>query len=102
MAHSMVESTLRDAHAHCNNNKSEIAGSNWCGCFYCKSVFRASEVVEWIPPMFEHSALCPRCGIDSVIGDAAGLPLDDAFLSAMHACWFAPAFGALKSPRLHE
>ena len=36
----------------------------------------------------EASAICPRCGIDSVIGDAAGYPLTTEFLSRMKAYWF--------------
>lgn len=30
----------------------------------------------------------PRCGIDSVIGSAAGFPLTKEFLFQMHARWF--------------
>lgn len=31
---------------------------------------------------------CPKCGIDSVIGDASGYTIDKAFLSAMRKFWF--------------
>ena len=33
-------------------------------------------------------ALCPSCGIDSVIGDASGFPITEEFLVAMEARWF--------------
>jgi hypothetical protein len=35
------------------------------------------------------TAICPICQIDSVIGDASGLPVEDrAFLKSMHELWF--------------
>jgi hypothetical protein len=30
----------------------------------------------------------PRCGIDAVLGDNAGFPLDAGFLRAMQRHWF--------------
>jgi hypothetical protein len=34
------------------------------------------------------TALCPKCGIDSVLGDACGYPLTEDLLSRMHQYWF--------------
>jgi acetone carboxylase gamma subunit len=34
------------------------------------------------------TALCPECGIDSVIGDASGYPITEAFLGKMKTFWF--------------
>jgi hypothetical protein len=34
------------------------------------------------------TAICPRCGIDSVIGDESGYPVTREFLAAMKAHWF--------------
>ncbi|BCT93700.1 hypothetical protein LYSHEL_27270 [Lysobacter helvus] len=86
------------AHKHSANHRSEVEASALCGCFYCESVFDPREIEFWVgwpdgtPDDFElstgNSALCPRCGIDSVIGSASGYPIDAAFLSAMHAYWF--------------
>jgi hypothetical protein len=82
---------IRAAHAHSSGHRREILGSTICGCFYCCSKFPPSEIVEWID---EHqtgegqTALCPRCGIDSVIGDRSGFDISDDFLSAMKAYWF--------------
>jgi hypothetical protein len=52
--------------------------------------FHAAKITEWIDgPGAEGTALCPNCGIDSVIGDASGLPVADAgFLDEMNAHWF--------------
>ena len=78
----------QSAHAHCNNNKAELGRSVVAGCFYCLETYSPSIVAEWIDSNSD-TALCPRCGIDSVIGDASGLPVNErAFLSEMHTHWF--------------
>nr|QGW61148.1 hypothetical protein ICEMyc226_00116 [Mycolicibacterium sp.] len=55
------------------------------------------QVVDWIDPAPQiaaesgrrgQTALCPYCGIDAVIGDAAGYPITREFLEAMRAQWF--------------
>ena len=76
-----------DAHAHCNSNRNELAVSKRAGCFYCREVYDANEVDEWIDD--DKCALCPKCSIDSVIGDASGFAVTDAaFLKRMHEIWF--------------
>lgn len=87
------------AHARSSNHREEIESSALCGCFYCLSTYTPSAIEEWVdwptgtPEALETSAgttaLCPRFGIDSVIGEASGFPLDPGFLSAMHAYWFS-------------
>ncbi|MBB2961679.1 cytoplasmic protein [Methylobacterium sp. R2-1] len=58
-----------------------------CGCFYCLEVFAPDEIAEWIDE--DATALCPRCGIDAVIGDLSGYPAGSVtFLRAMHQEWF--------------
>lgn len=34
------------------------------------------------------TALCPKCGIDSVIGDGSGFAVDQSMLVEMNALWF--------------
>jgi hypothetical protein len=51
----------------------------------------ADEIDEWTDidnPLAEQTALCPRCGIDSVIGDKAGFPITPEFLDEMNRTWF--------------
>ena len=89
---------IASAHAHCYRHRAEVEASASCGCFYCLAVFPPSRISEWVdwpegtPADLELSlgttALCPECGIDSVIGSASGLPIDAKFLSAMQAHWF--------------
>jgi hypothetical protein len=66
---------LRTAHKRSTRHRAEIEASTVCGCFHCEEIFAPSEIEDWIDtrnPMSEQTALCPRCGIDSVIGDKAG------------------------------
>lgn len=74
------------AHRHCTGNKDELRRSTVSGCFYCRSIYTPEEITDYI----DHSttALCPRCGIDSVIGDASGLPITEEFLTRMNRYWF--------------
>lgn len=83
---------LIKAHEHCSNNKAEIEHSKKCGCFYCCEVFDASEVKEFIEADNKCDKLgtanCPKCGIDSVLGDASGYSITQQFLHDMHNYWF--------------
>jgi hypothetical protein len=60
--------------------------SDVCGCFYCCDVYAPQEIEQWIDE--EDTALCPRCGIDSVIGSASGFPITKDFLGRMKRYWF--------------
>jgi hypothetical protein len=85
---SFAETYLEAAHEHSFQNRAEIEGSELCGCFYCCATFSGKEVTQWIPDDAGDTALCPFCPVDSVIGSASGLPVDDAeFLTAMHNYW---------------
>src|SRR5260370_42393382 len=75
------------AHKNCSRHRSEIERSELCGCFYCLASFPPGEIQEWIDRDAK-TAMCPRCGIDSVIGSASGFPLSQEFLQRMHHYWF--------------
>ena len=78
---------LAAAHKHCFRNRSELQESEICGCFYCEKMFAPSEIEEWTDDG-DTTALCPKCGIDSVIGSSSGFPIVPAFLKAMNARFF--------------
>lgn len=82
----LIEEELKSAHKHSSNHRAEILASVRCGCFYCLAIFSPSEISEWIDN--RQTALCPRCPVDSVIGDASGFPITKEFLEQMHAHWF--------------
>jgi hypothetical protein len=82
------------AHTHCSGNRSELARSEVCGCFYCLATYPPSDVVAWVDARDEtgpgRTALCPRCDVDAVLGSASGLPVtDSSFLRRMHDRWFS-------------
>lgn len=82
---------IRKAHDHAIRHRSELLASVQCGCFYCLEVYDPSEITNWIESDAAgvgQTALCARCGIDSVIGDRAGFPLTREFLAEMKQYWF--------------
>jgi len=79
------------AHSHSANHRVEIENSLACGCFYCTSIFDPKAIEEWIDEDDDgigQTALCPKCGIDSVIGDKSGYSITKDFLSEMKRHWF--------------
>jgi NAD-dependent SIR2 family protein deacetylase len=83
----MAAADLEAAHAHSFENRVEIERSDLCGCFHCRKTFPPASIAEWTDDGL--TALCPRCGIDSVIGAASGLPVHRSrFLGEMKRRWF--------------
>lgn len=78
------------AHRHSSNHRDEIVRSERCACFYCLREFPPSEVTEWIDEIegIGSTAMCPFCGIDSVIGSASGYPIEPDFIRRMNRHWF--------------
>ena len=78
------------AHDHSSRNRKELTASDTCGCFYCLATFAPEAIQKWINERDQagQTALCPFCGIDSVIGSASGFPITREFLSEMQAYWF--------------
>ena len=68
------------------HHRLQIEASKLCGCFSCLSTFPPGKIEEWTDAV--DTALCPKCGIDAVIGDASGFPITKEFLSEMCQAWF--------------
>ena len=85
-------SRIRNAHKRSIRHREDVLASDVCGCFYCLAKFAPSAIVEWVDQAAGSSegetALCPSCGIDSVIGSASGFPTTREFLEEMHRYWF--------------
>lgn len=82
---------VREAHRHCSRHRSEILASSLCGWFYCCSTFKSLLIKDWIDGDENgegQTALCPHCGIDSVIGDQSGAEITAEFLETMKQYWF--------------
>ena len=76
-------------HEHVWNNYPKIKEDEICGCVYCLNIFKPSEIFDFtIEPDGGHTALCPYCDIDSVIGDSSGFPITKEFLKKMNEYWF--------------
>ena len=79
------------AHIFCGNHKPELEKDHVCGCFDCLEIFSPSEIEEWIIEDNRvdkrGTAICPYCGVDSVIGESSGYPITKEFLKKMHDHW---------------
>jgi hypothetical protein len=77
------------AHSFSKSNELELIKRNQpCGCFYCKSIFQSNEITEFIGFGISKTALCPKCEIDSVIGEYSGHPITKEFMQKMYLIWF--------------
>lgn len=77
---------VTEAHLHCGNHRAEIEASSACGCFYCLETYPPAAIEEWTDR--GTTAICPKCGIDAVIGSSSGVPLSEDFLGLMRSRWF--------------
>ena len=75
------------AKVHTSKHRVEVEASARCGCFFCFRQFPPTMIKAWTES--NQTALCPHCGVDSVIGNAAPFQLDDKFLRRMHGQFFA-------------
>ena len=81
---------LYEAHKFSRRHRASIERRAICGCFYCVEVFNPKHVYikEWIDG--GTTALCPLCGIDSVLSTVdEPRAADEHFLQAMHDAWFS-------------
>ena len=83
-----MKNSVIAAHQHCTSNKKMLKKDNLCGCFYCLNIFSPKEIKDWIKDKNGLTALCPHCGIDSVIGESSGYPITEDFLKEMNKYWF--------------
>jgi hypothetical protein len=87
-------------HSASFRNENSIQCSETLGCFYCQKIWtRGSKTIEeWIDctedeegiedlPQESWTALCPHCGIDSVMA-SADAPITPTVLEEMNRYWF--------------
>lgn len=73
------------------NHRTQILASDICGCFYCCSLFLPAAIEEWVDEDDDGigaTALCPYCGVDSVLGSASGYKLTPDYLRTRHKAAF--------------
>ncbi|MEC7525584.1 MAG: cytoplasmic protein [Myxococcota bacterium] len=76
-----------NAHTWCDAHREVLRRSAACGCFSCAQIYSFDAIEEWIG---SDTALCPKCGIDAVIGSASGYPIETDFLRRMRDHFFLP------------
>ena len=79
------------SHMFSSNHKENLSRDKKCGCFYCLEVFDPSKITEWLNEENGFpggTALCPFCGVDSIIGESSGYPISKSFLIKMYDYWF--------------
>lgn len=86
------EDDLRRAHSYSSNHKAVLQNDKLCGCFYCLEIFEPNKITEFLEGDNDcdrnGTAICPHCGIDSVIGESSGFSITKEFLNAMNKAWF--------------
>ena len=82
----MEQYDLDKAHEYSSNHRPELEKDNICGCFFCLRIYNPKEINEWTDS--GTTAICPKCDIDSVIGESSGFPITKEFLIAMNKKWF--------------
>lgn len=80
------------AHKYSCNHMEKLKKDRICGCFYCLTIFSPTEIESWLIADNDAdrlgTAICPYCGIDSVIGESSGYPITKEFLKKMNEYWF--------------
>ena len=81
-----------EAHRYSNNNMDTLKRESRCGCFQCLAIFDPSEIEDWIiadNPMDQYgTAICPFCGVDSIITESVENPITIELLRDMRKYWF--------------
>ena len=77
---------LERLHAYSTNNRSLIAVSNKCYCFYCKQSMYRGEIERYLDD--GQTALCPKCQIDAIIPDSIDETVDENIIAEMNEYWF--------------
>jgi len=93
-----IQNNVKLAHKHSYNNAEEILNGELCGCYFCLKIYTPNLIVDWIVEDHSESmldslaindtAICPKCGVDSVIGVAPEYPITKEFLKKMKSEWF--------------
>lgn len=79
-----IPEPYRSAHKESSQHRQRILAADRVGCFFCLAtdISPMAEIRDWIDK--DQTALCPRCGIDSVLART-----EPEFLSIMRMYWFS-------------
>jgi hypothetical protein len=92
------EADLRAIHKFSSKHRALFDASDRAGCFHCLAEFVPTEILDWVDAPVDadpdreldvgDTALCPECGIDSVLPSSAPIHWDATLLAEMKAFWF--------------
>jgi NAD-dependent SIR2 family protein deacetylase len=86
----MNQHNMKKAHDTSSDHVFILMSSTEVRCFHCLETISTEEITEWVDG--RRTALCPKCGIDALIGDATKFDLDnDLFFGVMNAWYFGDA-----------
>ena len=77
----------KEASKYSIRNKEQLEQSKLAGCYYCCEIYDVSEIKEWTDGGL--TALCPKCVIDSVLGDASPYKIEKETLQELKKYWFS-------------
>ena len=80
------------AHKRSSIHRIELLAAEYCGCFYCCEIYLPTAIDEWVDEDDQglgQTAMCPRCGIDSVISVSVDSAEVRGFLKTMREYWFS-------------
>lgn len=87
----MSEFTLREldtAHKKAFQNEPLVQIAKDCACFCCLEHFPPSAIYGWVDDKLHRTAMCPKCGIDSVLTEETLDRVPDDFLKALQKVYF--------------
>lgn len=76
----------KDASKYSVFNMVEIRKSKMVGCYYCLEIYKSSEIQESVDE--GETAICPKCGIDSVLPETSPFLINDETLKNLNKIWF--------------
>ncbi len=90
----MMNIDFKEIHNKSGWHESDILNSKICGCFHCLNIYPPQEITEWInenpecPRGSGRTAICPKCGIDSVLPDTINYEINKELLDEMRIKYF--------------
>jgi len=80
---------LNRIHKSSFGNMENLYKDKHCGCFHCGAMFNSKDIYEWVHEIGDlRTALCPYCGVDSVISESCGEKITKKLLAEMHEHYF--------------
>lgn len=77
---------LGDIYQYSTRHKKSILESPYAGCFFCKTLVPTRDITEWVHE--DQTAICPKCGVDSLLPDNQYFPITPELLQIMYEEYF--------------